>query len=231
MYFKITIYSFVFQLACLCSTVMMAQGTYQLGTLTIVNASKTLKKDWSASFNFQSRQLYQQGAFGGVKDKSFDYVLTDFTFIASKKISKISRLAGGYLYRVRGDDVVHRTIQQLAITKRLKGYKLVHRLVTDQTFINRESPEFRLRYRWTTEIPFGGKANESGKFYFKCHNEYVNSIQSANYDLEVRLIPLIGCNLSDIHSLDVGLDYRVRSFLSGITQHIFWMNVNCSIGF
>jgi hypothetical protein len=203
-----------------------AQSTYQIGTLPSINLNHKLENDWSLNFKIESRQLMQKGTFDGESDKSFDYVLTDYSMIAAKKVGLNSRLSGGYLIRFREKEIIHRLIQQYTITQRLTSLRLAHRVVTDQTFFDKENTEYRLRYRLATEIPLNGQSADPQEFYLKISNEYLNSLQSSEYDLEVRLVPLLGYTATEKQKVELGIDYRVNSFLSKNARNSFWICLN-----
>jgi len=203
-----------------------AQSTYQFGALPSLNLNRKLKNDWSINTKIESRQLLQSGEFNGSADKSYKYVLTDISLISAKKVGLNSRIAGGYLIRVREGELVHRFIQQYIIVQRLNGFRLAHRFLGDQTFSKNENPEFRFRYRITSEIPLNGEAVDPGEFYLKINNEYLNSFQDADYDLEIRLVPLLGYDINNNNKIELGLDYRVNSFLNNNSRHSFWISFN-----
>lgn len=205
---------------------MYAQSTYQLGGLPSLNLNKKLRNDWSLNMKIESRQLFRRGGINGIVDKNYKYVLTDFSIIAAKKIGLNSRIGGGYLIRVEEGGLSHRFIQQYIIVQKLSGFRLAHRFSTDQTFSESEKPEFRLRYRIASEIPLNGESVDPGEFYLKINNEYISSLQSLAYDLEIRLVPLIGYDITDRFKVETGLDYRVKSFISDNTKHNYWMNLN-----
>ena len=165
--------------------VSMAQSTYQFGALPSLNLNKKLENAWSLNGKIESRQLIQSGQFKGEIFNKNKYVLTDFSLITAKKIRLNSRFAGGYLLRLEDGDVFHRFIQQYIVVQKFSGFRFAHRLSCDQTFSKIEAAEYRLRYRITTEIPLNGESVDPGEFYLKINNEYVNSIQSKEYDLEV----------------------------------------------
>lgn len=206
-----------------------AQSTYQFGVLPSVNLNKKMKNNWSLNTKLESRQLFQRGEFNGTTDKEYNYVLTDMSLIAAKKVGLNSRISGGYLIRLEDGDFFHRFIQQYVVVQNLSGWRLAHRIMSDQTFSKIEKPEIRLRYRITSEIPLNGEAVDPGEFYLKLNNEYVNSFQAKEYDLEIRLIPLLGYDITDNFKIESGLDYRVNSFFNNSTRHSYWMNFNLFI--
>lgn len=211
----------------LCS--VYAQSTYQLGGLPSLNLNTKLKNDWSLNTKIESRQLFQRGEINGNAEKEYKYVLTDFSVITAKKVGLNSRIAGGYLIRFRGGELYHRLIQQYVIVQKMSGFRLAHRVLSDQTFAKIEKPEIRFRYRITSEIPLNGESVDPNEFYVKLNNEFINSFQALEYDLEIRLIPLLGYDITDNFKIESGLDYRVNSFLNNSTKHGYWMTINLFI--
>lgn len=205
---------------------VLAQDAYQFGGLPSLNLNNKFKNDWSLNTKIESRQLFQTRELNGIVDKNYEYLLTDFSLIAAKSVGLNSRVAGGYLIRVEDRELFHRFIQQYIIVQKLSGYRLAHRFLSDQTFSKSEKPEIRLRYRITAEIPLDGQEVDQGEFYVKINNEYVNSLQAMEYDLEIRLIPLLGYDMADNFKIETGLDYRVNSFLKNKPEHNYWITLN-----
>lgn len=216
----------VFGVVLLFPLVLLAQSSYRFGALPSVNLNVKLKNDWSTNFKIESRQQFQEGNFGAEKASGYSYVLTDYSAIVAKKTGLNSKLSGGYLLRFRDNQMVHRLIQQYTITQRLPSLRLAHRVVTDQTLSPKEKTEFRLRYRLATEIPLNGQSADVNELYLKLSNEYLNSLQDAVYDLEVRLVPLLGYTASESQRVEMGLNYRLNSFVSGSPSHSFWLSIN-----
>ena len=208
---------------------MQAQSAFQVGLLPSVVLTDKKENDWSIIYEIDSRQLLQTGTFNGVSENEYQYVLTDFSVLGAKKISPKSRLAGGYLLRIEQDQIFHRFIQQYTYTQQVDSLALSHRFSTDQTFSSIEKPTFRVRYRVATEVPLAGKTLDADEFYIKMSNEYLNSWQDSKYDLEIRLVPLLGFNFRNDKKVEIGMDYRLDSFLQNDTRHSFWMNVNLLI--
>lgn len=209
---------------------VFGQSTFQTGGLPSLNINKKLKNDWFLNSKIESRLLFQQGEINGEVDKNFTNVLTDFSLIGAKIIGLNSRIALGYLIRFEEGVLIHRSIQHYVVVQKLSGFRLAHRFLTDQTFSVNEEPEFRLRYRISSELPFNGESVDPGEYYLKINNEYINSLQAMKYDLEIRLIPLIGYGISERFKIETGLDYRVNSFLTNKTRNSYWMTLNFFIG-
>lgn len=208
-----------------------SQSTYQFGLLPSVNLNKKLEKDWSLNFKTEFRQLIQKGDFNGNHTKGYEYLLTDVALIAAKKVGLNSRIAGGYLIRFRNEELIHRTIQQYSIVQNKTGYRLAHRFAADQTFSPLDSPEFRFRYRFTPEIPLDGETVDPKEFYIKTNFELLNKFQSSNYELEFRVVPLLGYVLNNSNKFEFGLDYRYDSIFVSDPRHSFWTSINWYLNF
>lgn len=222
---KFTYIVFIFLLLQFKNTVY-AQSSFQLGALPSLNLNKKMKNDWSLNFKIESRLLFQHGEINGDVDKNFNNVLTDFSLIGAKKIGLNSRIAGGYMIRFKEGNLYHRFIQQYVIVQKLSGFRLAHRFLSDQTFSESEELEFRLRYRITSELPLNGESVNPREFYLKINNEYINSLQEKTYDLEIRLVPLLGYEITEQFKIETGVDYRINSFLTDNTRHSYWMTLN-----
>ncbi|NUQ23412.1 MAG: DUF2490 domain-containing protein [Saprospiraceae bacterium] len=203
-----------------------AQSGYRIGLLPAVNINKPIGRGWAVNFKYELRQFVAEGDYSASPESAFEYDLSDFIFIASKKVGLNNTIAGGYLFRLRGATVTHRTIQQFTIVRKLNAFRLAHRISTDQTFEPDNPVEYRLRYRLTTELPLNGESVDPGEWYVKISNEYLNSLQENSYDLEVRLIPLLGYEFNDNNKLEFGPDYRISSFLENSPRSVYWLSVN-----
>ena len=216
-------------LALLCvqfSGAVWSQQTYQVGLLPAINLNSKLENDWSLNTKLESRQLLQGGLWNDSVIEDYNYVLTDLSLVAAKKVGLNGKIAGGYLVRLENGEFIHRIIQQYTTVQRKSGYRLAHRFLADQTISRIERPTFRLRYRLTAEIPLNGESVDMKEFYVKLNNEYVNSLQANVYDLEIRLIPLLGFGINDRHKIELGLDYRVNSLFNNNTRQSFWTTLN-----
>lgn len=203
----------------------VAQDTYLLGTLPSLNLNKGINSDWSLNLKAESRLRFLQGEFGGDAPADLYFQLADFALTASRKTGLNNALAGGYLIRFRDEQIFHRLIQQFTLVKRYDTFRMAHRFASDQTF-NVDIPwEFRFRYRITAEIPLNGQSVDPGEFYLKLNNEYLNSWQEGEPDLEIRLVPLAGFEFTDNNKLEFGLDYRLSSFIYGNSHNSFWFNI------
>jgi len=202
-----------------------AQDTYHLGTLPSLNLKKGINSDWSLNLKAETRLRFLQGEFGGDAPTDLHFQLADFALTASRKTGLNNALAGGYQIRLREEQTFHRLIQQFTLVRRYETFRMAHRFSSDQTFNSENPRELRLRYRITAEIPLDGQSVDPGEFYLKLNNEYLNSWQDGEYDLEIRLVPLAGFEFTDNNKLEFGLDYRLSSFIDGVLRNSFWINI------
>lgn len=196
------------------------QSNSRLGLLPSVNVNKKLQRDWSLNFKAESRQALFHDGF------QYDYLLTDLSLAAATKTGINTTVAAGYLIRIDGETIRHRTFQQLSTVRRYPFFRLSHRFSSDQTFQQGGDSEYRLRYRLSSEIPLEGRSVDPGELFIKINNEYLNSLKGEEYDLEVRTAAFLGYAITPSNKLEAGLDYRIDSFLNGRARNRFWIGVN-----
>lgn len=201
-----------------------AQMDYQFGALPAITLRKKVSEKLRFNSKIEFRQLFDEGTFGRTSTNQYEYVHTDITVLATTPLGLNGSITGGYLIRVRDNAPAHRSIQQYAITQRFTSMRLGHRIRTDQTFSSLSAPVFRLRYRAALEIPLNGETIDPTEFYVKFNNEYVQILEAGEYDLEIRLIPLLGYDISDNERVELGLDYRIDSFLQEAGRSRFWIS-------
>lgn len=197
-----------------------------MGLLPAVNLNKSLKKDWNINLKLESRQAMSEGVFGSESNDEFTVLLNDFAIMTGKKVGLNNSVAVGFLLRLEDNEFQYRTTQQFIIVKKYDFFRIAYRFVTDQTFSSVNVPEFRFRKRVTMELPLNGTTLDPNEFYTKINNEYVHSFENKEYDLEIRLTPLLGYQFKERNKFELGLDYRIDSFVSDVSSHSFWMSLN-----
>lgn len=198
----------------------LAQSTFELGFLPSININKKLPNDWALNFKTESRQSLFKDDF------IYDYLLTDVSLVASKKIGMNTSIALGYLIRNEGNEFENRTIQQIVFIKRHASFILSHRILADQTFKKNENTEYRLRYRISSEIPIQGRTLDPKEFFVKMSNEFLNSMHNKDYDLEIRGAAFLGYVTTPSSKIELGADYRVDSFIYGKSRNRLWVGLN-----
>lgn len=198
---------------------VIAQNTFQFGLMPSVNLSKKLPKDWSLNFKAESMQSLYNEVF------DYEYQLTDISLIAAKRLSIRTSIGAGYLMRIDDEGLKNRTIQQISIVSALPFFRLSHRFRADQTFKRNYDTEFRFRYRISAEVPLEGQSVDPLEFYLKLNNEYLNSFQAREYDLEIRAAAFLGFALTPDSELEFGVDYRIDSFINGYSRNRVWLGI------
>ncbi len=208
-----------------------AQSSFQFGILPAINLNKKLENNWKVNLKLESRQLLKEGNWRDENETNYEYVLTDIALVVSKKVGLNNSLAGGYLLRIRDNQIFHRLIQQFAYNRQYSSLRLTQRFSTDQTFANDVATTWRFRYRIGAEFPLNGQSVDPQEFYLKINHEYLGALEEKEWGLELRLVPLLGYEFNDNNKLETGLDYRLDSFINGDSRHRFWINVNWFLAF
>ena len=205
---------------------LQAQTQLRIGILPSININKKLPKQWELNLKTEFRQFVLQHTAPTPLDWQYQYALTDISLASAKKIGLNSKVVGGYLMRISTNTLIHRTIQQMVWVQKMNTFRIGHRITFDQTFGKGISPRFRGRYRINTEFPLGGQVINSQEFYLKINHEYLHNLQDSKYDLEVRLSPFVGYNLTDKNKIELGIDYRIDRFLLASTRQTIFLCVN-----
>lgn len=201
------------------------QGQSSVLFLPSVNLNKKLEKDWSLNFKLESRQQIYSGS------SAYEYLFTDVALAGSKKIGANTRIVGGYLFRMESGNVAHRAMQQFILVSKYGRFRCAHRIAMDQTFRQKDAPEFRLRYRLSSELPLNGTTLDPKELYLKLSNEYLGGIQAEQSDFEVRGLGFLGYTLTDKSKLEVGLDYRIDQFLEAPSRNRYFIRMNYYLSF
>lgn len=198
----------------------LTQNQLQIGLLPALNITKKLPRDWSLHAKAESRQKIYQG------ESDFEYLLTDLSLIAARKVSLNTTIGAGYQLRTEPGSISNRAIQQISFVRRYSGFRISNRLATDQTFQKDEETEYRFRYRASADFPLQGQAVDPGEFYLKVSNEYLYSIAASEQDMEIRLANFGGYAVGTSVKLELGIEYRIDSFLDNNTRNRIWIGIN-----
>lgn len=177
--------------------------------------------NWQLNFRLESRNIFSEGVFGAESTRGFSNELNDLSALVTRRIRLTNAVTTGFLLRWRENKAVYRTIQQYSIAKLASNYRMSHRFAMDQTFSS-DDFEWRFRYRIAFELPLQGHSVDIGEWYLKLSNEYLNGFSRSEYDLEIRLVPILGYKLKDTSKLEFGLDYRLDRFFKNAPRHRLW---------
>ena len=190
-----------------------------------LNINTSLDQQYQLNFKLISRDLFGEGRIGEFTNNNFEHILTDLSLILSRKVGFGNKLGAGYQGRIRDGNYSHRLMQQYTKVVNLSALRLGHRLAMDQSFGSDIAFRFRMRYRLAMEFPLNGDSVNRGEHYLKLSNEYLNEIEKSDYDLEIRVSPILGYLFSDRNKLEYGLEYRLNSFINSSIQHRIWFLV------
>lgn len=208
----------------LCCASLFGQHRYRMGLLPQVNLNVKVADAWKLNTKLESRQILSRGAFGQASESSYEYERTDLATVLAYKSAAGASFAAGYMLRVAGQGFIHRTIQQYSWVRPYHGFRLGHRLSSDQTFEYGEAVQFRARYRIALDRALNGETVDSKESYLKVTNEWLHILQDQDYDLEMRLVPTWGYAFTDNNKVEIGLDYRL-DLLRETVRSNFWLQV------
>ena len=193
--------------------------------LPSINLNKSLKNDWRLNLKIEGRNSLLKEQLSCSNDSDQEYLHTDYTLMAAKRVGFNQLLAAGVMWRYKEDQRILRYLQQLILIKKYSSFRMAHRFAMDQTKSQNAPMKFRIRYRTTLAIPLNGTSIDTKEWYIKINSEYLLSIQEEDRSLEMRLVPLIGFKFSDKNKLETGIDYRRNEFLSDNPNHTYWLSL------
>jgi len=188
--------------------------------------NKKLQNNWKINLKIETRELLREGFGDRESSNAYQHLQSDYSILISKKNGFNYTVSAGYLVRIRPEETLHRMMQQISWVYDFSRFRIAQRLSTDQTFSSLRATNYRLRYRFTLLLPLNGDSVDPKEYYLKMNNEYLNILVDGSYDLEIRLVPLLGYKITDGNKLEFGIDYRVNSFLNNSTSNRFWLNFN-----
>lgn len=215
---------------CLGVQTLLAQSTFRSGFLPHFNTSIKLNDQWKVNTKVEARfTAYRSAEENSAFDPEFDR--TDIAIVLSKKTGSRNAIGGGYQVRVQNDKPEHRLIQQYAFGSSPGGLRIAHRIAADQTYSTSGSPEYRFRYRVAIELPLNGQSTDPGEWYLKFNQESLPSIQSGDFELELRALASLGFQINDRKKLEAGIDYRVSGIVEAPLRHNAWLSVGSFLSF
>ncbi len=156
---------------------------------------------------------------------AYAYDQTDIQLFLEGKLNPFFKFAGGYQYRIEStSENSHRFIQQAALLQRKTGFRMGHRMRTDQTVYVSDAVKLRLRYRLSAEFPLEGQSLDAGEIYLLTSGEPIYSLQDMEHDVEVRVSTSLGYFINNKTKLEIGLDYRFEKILSNPLRQKLWMS-------
>lgn len=193
---------------------MFSQADTNLGFLPKVVLSKKINEVSKWVNSIEQRTIFYD------EEIQFSHNLLDISSIYSLKIGQNQSLNFGYILRFRDSETIHRTFQHYNFLETYNALKVGHRFALEQFYQTEKQTTFRTRYRVSLEKPLNGERVDVKEFYLKLGNEYLYDF--AEKDLEVRVTPYLGYQVSKKDKVEFGIDYRVGNFLNNATENNFW---------
>lgn len=199
------------------SNFVFTQIDTQFGFLPKVNISTKLAETTNWVSSIEARELFYNNEW------HFKHSLVDLSSILSFKTSVDQSLNIGYLVRFRNAQVIHRLLQQYNFVSLGKGYRTAHRFGFEQEFFKDKATRYRIRYRFTYEKPLNGNKVDLNEFYLKLGAETLYNFTIE--DLEFRVLPYLGYQLSKQNKVEIGLDSRLSELLNDNTTSKNWLRI------
>ena len=179
---------------------LSGQSSFESGFLPKVILSKKYNNHIKWIHSIESRTDVFSDSF------KIQHHLIDLSSILSVKTDLYQVFNIGYILRIRSNTVIHRTFQHYNIINEFESSQLAHRFAFEQFFEPHIPVYFRGRYRLHYQKPLNGDRIDNREFYFKLGNEYLWDFRSN--ELEIRLTPYFGYQVSQKDRIEFGLDYR-----------------------
>lgn len=204
---------------------LRAQGSFQSGFLGSMNLNKAFREAYDLNVKWENRLVGPAVDAGAVRS-DIRYELSDLSLLFARKVGLSAKLAGGYLWRIRNGEHHHRFMQQYLWVVPYRSFRMAWRVASDQTFGTEGDWVFRLRCRAGAEVPLNGQVADPGEWYWKLQAESLGSWMPSDFQPELRAVSLFGYEFSERNKLELGADYRLRSFDSPEPSSQLWLNVN-----
>lgn len=190
----------------------LCQTDFDSGFLPKVVVAKQLNNKTKWVNSIETRQVIYDEKY------QFTHNLVDISSIYSLKTSFNQSFNFGYILRFRDSETIHRTFQHYNFISKFSSLKIAHRIAFEQFYQTKKQTTFRTRYRVSSEKPLNGEKVDVKEFYLKLGNEYLTDFN----DLEIRITPYLGYQISKKDKIEFGLDYRINDFITSAAQSNLW---------
>lgn len=216
----------IIYLLCLIPLSIWAQSSSRWGTLPEFTVTK--KVSARSGLSFQAEPMLQLGAQAVNENLQFEgrHLRTDLTFFYSYSLNPNWKLAGGIMHRFREAEDRQRTIQQISYSKRSSSLRFGHRFRTDQTYAANAPTVWRLRYRYSLELPLQGADLNEGEFYFIGSAELLFIASRNQNTFAQRAAASLGYFINTKNKFEIGIDYRAGNVFEVLNVHQTWLSLN-----
>lgn len=189
-----------------------SQTNFDAGFLPKVILSKKVSEKTKWVNSIENRNIIYDDV------AKFTFNLVDISSIVSVKTGLNQSFNFGYILRFRNNETIHRTFQHYNFVNQFSSLKLGHRIAFEQFYQTKKETTFRTRYRITLEKPLNGEKVDVKEFYLKLGNEYLYDFTN----LEIRVTPYLGYQVTKKDKLEFGLDYRLGNVINNQSEHDLW---------
>lgn len=203
---------------------VFTQSQFGFGILPEIAANYSNLGRWSVTSKVESMHfLYESKNNENTIKHSYDQ--TDIQVFGNYKLAIALRVSAGYQYRIQPGDNSHRIIQQITTNQLFNYIRLGHRLRFDESFYKHDRPQFRARYRLSSEIALSGSKLDVREYYLKGSIEAIYSLQNTKQEIEGRFTLMLGHYFPNRHKMEAGFDYRTDNYIEGINNHNLWFKI------
>jgi hypothetical protein len=206
--------SLAFLLGLFSLNTVFSQENTELGFLPKIVLSNKINDNSKWVNSIESRTFVEENL-------ATTHSLVDISSIYSRKISENQSINFGYILRFEGSEQIHRTFQYFNVLSNFSALKIAHRFAFEQFYQREKQTNYRTRYRISLQKALNGERIDINEFYLKIGNEYLYDFS----DLEVRLTPYLGYQLSKKDKLETGFDYRLGDLFANSQSKNLWFRI------
>jgi len=195
------------------------------GVFPEASLTKKFLNENRINFKIENQFILFDNRMGEIEDLQFTHYRTDLMAFYDWRINSTNSMAIGVFHRFQEGADANRIIQQYALIRRLRNFRISHRFRTDQTFTNQEKIEVRLRYRLSFELPLNGTTLDPGEHYLIISNEPILSLQNKEFEIENRLVLGVGKLYSHGQKFEWSIDYRTDGFIQNNFRTRLWLKI------
>lgn len=185
---------------------IFGQSNTKAGWLPKVNVSSKISSKIKWVHSIETKELIYDN------DVTFQHNAIDVSSVFSVKTNLNNSLNLGYVVRLKQQKLIHKFIQQFNIIHSYNALKIGHRFGFEQYYTNNKKPNYKVRYRTALLRALNGDRIDIKEYYFKFNNELLWNFNKK--DLEIRVTPYLGYQLTQKNKIELGIDYRLNKFIN-----------------
>lgn len=217
---------FWFALTFISSSLFSQERRTIIGLFPEYALSYKINDNWKLIQKIESQYgLYRRDEAINYDEVGYFHYRTDIQFFASYRLNPITKIDGGYQYRIENGPW-HRFIQQYAWLNFWKNFRFGHRLRADQTIEGDEPLLWRLRYRFSTDFPLQGASLDPGEKYLTGSLETIVGFVQPYFEVENRYVAGVGYYFNNKHKIELSIDLRTDAHFDPRFRQRLWTKVS-----